>query len=127
MMRQKDFITLEELATALENKFNFNKEVALDVASRVMNYFGFGDTVIDNLLTQDDRRLFYFLQDMGLISTEWDEIFLPSGRGWRIFYWRLNIPKILEYASLKTEEEKEEEIEIYNSLPENVWCRQDAA
>lgn len=126
-MRQKDFITLEELATALENKFNFNKEVALDVASRVMNYFGFGDTVIDNLLTQDDRRLFYFLQDMGLISTEWDEIFLPSGRGWRIFYWRLNIPKILEYASLKTEEEKEEEIEIYNSLPENVWCRQDAA
>lgn len=127
MTGQEDFITLKELATALENKFNFNKEVAIDVARRVMNYFGFGNTVIDNLLTQEDRRLFYFLQDMGLVSTEWDEIFLPSGRSWRIFYWRLNVPKILEYAKSMGKEGKEEEIEIYNSLPENVWCRQDAA
>ena len=38
-------------------------EIADDISYRVLNYFGNGVEIIDNALDQDDRRLFYFLQD----------------------------------------------------------------
>jgi hypothetical protein len=123
-MNHKDFvITPEQLVRALSNKIGLKEDIALDVALRVMDYFGFGDTIIDNALNQEDRRLFYFLQDTGMMRTHWDETFLPSGRNWRIFYWRLNTSKIREYAQME-EETEETEMELYESLPDNAWCRQ---
>lgn len=115
---------MEELVSALMNKIGLKKEVAVDVAQRVLNYFGYGDIIIDNMLNQDDRRLFYFLQDSGLMGTDWDETFLPNGRGWRIFYWRLNLSNIRRYAETEEDKMKEESLQVYDSLPENAWCRE---
>lgn len=107
------------------NKVELTEDVARDVARRVLNYFGFGDLVIDNILDQDDRRLFYFLQDSGILSTEWDEVFLLNGRNWRIFYWRLNVHSIRRWTEAE-DEETEEELGIYDMLPESAWCREEA-
>ncbi|MGD1061547.1 MAG: DUF6015 family protein, partial [Methanomassiliicoccales archaeon] len=82
------------------------------------------DDVIDNLLDQEDRRLFYFLQDLELMKTEWEEIVLPSGRTWRVFYWILNVAHIDEFAI--EVEEKCPEPELYDTLPEDTWSRQEA-
>ena len=108
------------------NRIGLKKEVAIDVARRVLNYFGYGDVIIDNMLNQDDRRLFYFLQDSGFMGTDWDETFLPNGRGWRIFYWRLNHSNIRKYADKEEDEVREETLPLYDSLPETAWCREEA-
>ena len=125
MAARTGIIEIEVLMKALINKIGLKKDVAQDVARRVLNYFGFGTHIIDNLLNQEDRRLFYFLQDSGMLGTDWDETFLPNGRGWRIFYWRLNVHNIKKYAALE-EVEDEEKIQLYDSLPDNAWCREEA-
>ncbi|MCU0861904.1 MAG: hypothetical protein MUE65_06275 [Methanomassiliicoccales archaeon] len=96
-------------------------DAAGELALRVLNYFGFEDEAIDNSLDQEDRRLFYFLQDLGLLKTAWEEAMLPSGRIWRIFYWSLNVESIEEY-SREVETPKEEE-GLYEALPAAVWAR----
>ncbi|MDD1772061.1 MAG: hypothetical protein LUQ09_03990 [Methanomassiliicoccales archaeon] len=97
-----------------------NDTVADEVALRVMNYFGYQDEIIDNALDHDDRRLFYFLQDMKILSTRWEETQLISGRNWRIFYWsfnRYNIEKLLmEDKSVKRQ------VDLYMDLPESAWA-----
>jgi len=119
-------IEMKELIAALENRMGLKHEVALDVARRVLNYFGFGDIIIDNMLNQEDRRLFYFLQDFGFMGTDWDETFLLNGRSWRIFYWRLNMFAIRKYSKAEEEKPREEIIEIYESLPDQAWIREGA-
>jgi len=119
-------IEMKELIAALENRIGLKHEVALDVARRVLNYFGFGDMIIDNMLNQEDRRLFYFLQDSGFMGTDWDETFLLNGRSWRIFYWRLNMFAIRKYSEAEEEKPREEIIEIYESLPDQAWIREGA-
>lgn len=116
-------IDLSLLSKSLQNKIEVREEVAKELALRVLNYFGYSDSIIDNMLNQEDRRLFYFLQDLGILQTHWEEIFLPTtGKAWRIFYWRLNIPKIKEYA--KVPQEEEEELGVYDTLPDRVWSRE---
>ncbi len=105
----------------LEKTAGFSGPVADDVALRVLNYFGYLDEIIDNALDHDDRRLFYFLQDMKILSTRWEETQLASGRNWRIFYWSFNwdnINRILEDKPAKAEP-----VDLYRSLPDSVWCR----
>jgi hypothetical protein len=126
MVRRTGTLEMHEFVDALMNRIGLRKEVAVDVAQRVLNYFGYGDTIIDNMLNQDDRRLFYFLQDSGMMGTDWDETFLPNGRGWRIFYWRLDLPRIRSYLVKEEEDSKEEVLEVYDTLPDNAWCREGA-
>ncbi|MEM2979507.1 MAG: DUF6015 family protein, partial [Methanomassiliicoccales archaeon] len=90
---------------------------------RVLNYFGYGEVVIDNMLDQEDRRLLYFLQDLILIKTDWEETILPNGRSWRIFYWEINTDEILKEAR-KLSEIRDESMNIYDTLPENIWSRE---
>lgn len=105
----------------LEKTAGFSGPVADEVALRVLNYFGYLDEIIDNALDHDDRRLFYFLQDMKILSTRWEETQLVSGRNWRIFYWSFNwdnINRILEHKPARNEPD-----DLYHSLPDSVWCR----
>jgi hypothetical protein len=110
------------LAQAIKNKLEVTEDVADDISYRVLNYFGFDDEIIDNVLDQDDRRMFYFLQDVQILSTHWEEAILPTGRTWRVFYWALNTDRILKYAAPKVEDETIE-LGLYDSLPEGVWSR----
>lgn len=112
------------LSKAFQNRIEVSETMAEELALRVMNYFGYGDSIIDNMLNQEDRRLFYFLQDLGFLQTHWDETLLPAtGKAWRIFYWRLNISNIMEYARVQ-EEEEQEEVGVYDALPDKVWSRE---
>ena len=70
---------------------------------------------------QDDRRLFYFLQDVSLLRTAWEEAILASGRTWRIFYWYLNLDAIEESAN--EVDDPEYEPGLYDALPQDVWSR----
>ncbi|MBC7107594.1 MAG: hypothetical protein H5T41_02195 [Methanomassiliicoccales archaeon] len=113
----------EVLAKVIANKIGVNGQMAKELALRILNYFGYGDLVIDNILDQEDRRLFYFLQDLKLLKTNWEETILPNGRSWRIFYWELNTEEILREAQ-KLTSTKDEIANIYETLPDAVWSRE---
>jgi hypothetical protein len=122
MTLNPNVISFETMAHAIRNRMGVTEDIADDLAFRVLNYFGFEDEIIDNALDQDDRRMFYFLQDVQILGTHWEEALLPTGRTWRIFYWRLNTDKIMQYsAPLKTEPIME--LGLYDSLPQTVWSR----
>jgi hypothetical protein len=109
------------LSKAIMKKIGVKKDAADELAMRILNYFGYGEEVIDNALDQEDRRLFYFLQDVSLLKTAWEEAILPSGRTWRIFYWYLNVESI-EESSDEIEDAKQE-TGLYDALPQGVWSR----
>ena len=122
MSNIRTLVTYETLASAIKNKMEVTEDVADDISIRVLNYFGFHDEIIDNALDQDDRRMFYFLQDVQLLTTRWEEVVLPTGRTWRVFYWGLNVDKIEKYAAQAIEAE-DMELGLYDSLPDGVWSR----
>ncbi|HEV2429713.1 MAG TPA: DUF6015 family protein, partial [Thermoplasmata archaeon] len=48
-------------------------EDARSIAAHVLNFFGFNERIIDNVLEPDDRDTFYMLEDTGILETERDE------------------------------------------------------
>jgi hypothetical protein len=123
MTRRFDTERHAALSKAITNRIGVKQDAADDLAMRVLNYFGYGEEVIDNSLDQEDRRLFYFLQDVSLLKTAWEEAILQSGRTWRIFYWYLNVENIEEY-SVEEDVPKHEE-GLYDALPQGVWSREE--
>ena len=120
-------ITVDVLARAIQNglsrpKRKLSLEEAKMTAEHILNFFGYGDRIIDNMLEPEDRDTFYLLEDLGLLRTEREETTLWDGREWRIHYWLLNKERIFSLA-YKTEEEEREESEenIYDELPEDIW------
>lgn len=125
MSRESTVISFDLLSRAIFNKMGVTKDISDEIALRVLNYFGYEKEIIDNVLDQDDRRMFYFLQDVELLGTHWEEVILPNGRMWRVFYWSLNVPKIRNFARPQ-HDGAAVELGIYDSLPEDVWSRQTA-
>ncbi len=111
------------LSKVIVGSVGMNESAAEELALRMLNYFGYEEEVIDNMLDQEDRRLFYFLQDLKLLKTHWEEAVLPSGRTWRIFYWKLNADHICREVR-KLEENVDEIVSLYETLPENAWSRE---
>ena len=73
-------------------------EDARSIAAHVLNFFGFNERIIDNVLEPDDRDTFYMLEDTGILETERDETTLYDGREWRIHYWMFRKDRIFELA-----------------------------
>jgi DNA-binding transcriptional ArsR family regulator len=75
-------ITVEELTTAIKNSID-NKgmleEQANDLAQRVLNFFGYSDRIIDNVLEPEDRDAFYMLEDAGILTTEREDTTAGNG------------------------------------------------
>jgi hypothetical protein len=111
------------LSRAIIKRIGVKNDAADDLAIRVLNYFGYGEEVIDNALDQEDRRLFYFLQDVSLLKTAWEEAILANGLTWRIFYWYLNVENIEEFS--KEEDAPKIEEGLYEALPQGVWAREE--
>jgi hypothetical protein len=112
-------------------------EDAQAIASHILNFFGFNERIIDNILEPDDRDVFYMLEDCGLLETERDETTLYDGREWRIHYWSIRRDRVMRLA---TEEAKVMEDErarttahemtgyvsaqtIYHELGDEVWVQ----
>ena len=98
----------------------------------IMDYFGFDDCIIDNLLDQNDRKIFYMLQKKGILTTKKMETALHDGRPWRIYYWHLNKRMIYSYLrevnqgetiipNGKDMPQKSEHKTIYNYLSDDIW------
>ena len=123
-------VTIDFLARAIQNGLSrprrrLSLEEAKMTAEHVLNFFGYGDRIIDNMLEPEDRDTFYILEDLGILKTEREETTLWDGREWRIHYWLLNKERIYELVHYKEEEsKKEEDIEdIYTELPDELWMR----
>ena len=86
-MNEDSIVTVEELTQAIRNSPDnkgIPEEEAYDIARHVLNFFGYSDRIIDNVLEPEDRDMFYMLEDATILTTEREETTLYDGREWRI-------------------------------------------
>ena len=122
-------ITVDDLTVALENSIDsdmkLEHEEAFDLAQHVLNFFGYSNRIIDNVLEPEDRDAFYMLEDSGVLTTEREEITLYDGREWRIHYWLFKNEKIQDLINniKPVQEEVVEETDLYKELPREAWIK----
>ncbi len=119
-------LKVRDLTTAIKNSIDergMKTSAAQMMAEHVLNFFGFNDRIIDNILEQEDRDVFYMLEDAGLLTTEREETTLYDGREWRIHYWLFEKDKICELIEPSTceEDDAEDSEDVYDEVPEGVW------
>jgi hypothetical protein len=120
-------VTVDDLTLAIKNSINnsmgMEDEQAYSLAHHVLNFFGYSDRIIDNILEPEDRDAFYMLEDAGILTTEREETTLYDGREWRIHYWLFRKEKIGELMgrarASSTDTEGEES--VYRDLPDDIW------
>lgn len=127
--KQSEFVTLtvNDLTKAIRNSIDrkgMPEDEARQMAQHVMNFFGYSERIIDNILEPEDRDAFYMLEDSGLLTTEREETTLYDGREWRIHYWLFKKEKILQLAGKGGDRDGKDDEDIrsiYEEIPENVW------
>ena len=125
----KHFTNIYKLSSAISKGLSLqnrrmSSDEAIDAAEHLINFFGYNDRVIDNMLEPEDRDAFYTMEDIGVLQTEREETTLYDGREWRIHYWILNVNKIEVLSKFKVEEklvEESEDFQIYDQMPEDFW------
>jgi hypothetical protein len=91
-----------------------------------MNFFGYSERIIDNVLEPEDRDAFYMLEDAGILTTEREETTLYDGREWRIHYWifrKERIAELLRGAS-GSGAITGDGADVYNDIPQEIWSRE---
>ena len=120
-------VTVEDLTKAIMNSPNnrgLPEEAARDTAKHVLNFFGYSDRIIDNVLEPEDRDTFYMLEDATILTTEREETTLYDGREWRINYWLFRKDKIYKLMSDEGKSESDDsEKTFYDDVPEDAWSR----
>jgi hypothetical protein len=122
-------VTYDDLVAALAKilgKRGMGEDEIKKLAIYLLNFFGYSDYIIDNILHTEDRDVFYMLEEEGLLTTEREEIYILKGKVWRIHYWMLRKRKILELARAEEvvkKEKKESEYSVYDDVPEDLWSR----
>lgn len=127
--KKSEFVTLtvDDLTKAIRNSIDrrgMPEDEARQMAQHVMNFFGYSERIIDNILEPEDRDAFYMLEDSGLLTTEREETTLYDGREWRIHYWLFKKEKILQMAGTSnpwSDLEDDEASSVYEEIPDNVW------
>ncbi len=119
-------LTIDQLTGAIKNSVDgrsMEESAARMMAEHVMNFFGYSERIIDNILEQEDRDVFYMLEDAGLLTTEREETTLYDGREWRIHYWLFRKEKIRELIEQqkKSESVEEKKNSVYDDIPDGVW------
>ncbi len=126
---KRNFTNIGELSNAiskglsLQNK-RMSFEESFSAAEHLINFFGYSDRVIDNMLEPEDRDAFYTMEDIGVLQTEREETTLFDGREWRIHYWIFNIERIIELSKLQInygDIETEEQFSVYEDIPDEFW------
>ena len=122
-------IKVDDLAKAIKNSIRrneLNEEDARLMAEHVLNFFGYNERIIDNILEPEDRDAFYILEDSGLLTTEREETTLYDGREWRIHYWLFRKDRIVELAGTRRHAggaAMAGEPSIYDEIPDDIWSR----
>ncbi|GEM_PF-2483304 len=116
----------EELAKAMKyqtRELDKDYEEFKNLAETVMNFFGFGERIIDNVLDSEERDIFYMFEDAGILKTEREEVSLWNGKNWRINYWVLNKDKIYEsvdkFEEDKQKKEEMEEVNVFGDMDDS--------
>ncbi|MCL2711653.1 MAG: hypothetical protein FWD37_00015 [Methanomassiliicoccaceae archaeon] len=126
-MTAKVTLTVEDLTSAIQNSIEnkgMDEEQAYSLAQHILNFFGYSDRIIDNILEPEDRDAFYMLEDTGILTTEREETTLYDGREWRIHYWLFRRERIAELMN-SADPKKAEEVSdsVYDDLDEDIWKR----
>ena len=121
-------LTVDDLTLAIKNSIEnqgMESDQAYALALHVLNFFGYSDRIIDNILEPEDRDAFYMLEDTGILTTEREETTLYDGRDWRIHYWLFKRERISELMESADKEEKAAEVidSVYDELPDDIWSR----
>ena len=118
-------VTVDDLTRAIKNSIDrtgMPEDQARLMATHVLNFFGYSERIIDNVLEPEDRDAFYMLEDSGILTTEREETTLYDGREWRIHYWMFKKDKIAELSEAqKAKEEASRDSSVYDRLIEDVW------
>jgi len=127
--RQISTLTVEHLAHAIRNsidKEGMPEEESLSMARHVMNFFGYSERIIDNVLEPEDRDAFYMLEDAGILTTEREETTLYDGREWRIHYWIFRKERIAELLRGVSGSGAiaGDGADVYNDIPQEIWSRE---
>ena len=127
-MADERIVTVEDLTKAIMNSPNnrgLREDAARDIARHVLNFFGYSDRIIDNILEPEDRDAFYMMEDAGILTTEREETTLYDGREWRIHYWLFRhdkIDKLLKEGEGQDRSAPKPDFD-YADLPEDAWSR----
>ena len=121
-------ITVDDLTLAIEHSIDsdmkLEHEEAFDLAQHVLNFFGYSNRIIDNVLEPEDRDMFYMLEDATILTTEREETTLYDGREWRINYWLFRKDKIAQLMSGDSNSKNSEQEEtVYDDIPLDAWDR----
>jgi len=118
-------LTVDDLTRAIKNSIDragMKEDEARSMAQHVLNFFGYSERIIDNVLEPEDRDAFYMLEDSGILTTEREETTLYDGREWRIHYWMFRKERIAELVRAQKEKEaREMESSVYDAVPEDLW------
>jgi len=125
-------LTVDELTMAIRTSIDSDgmpEDQARAMAQHVMNFFGYSERIIDNVLEPEDRDAFYMLEDTGILTTEREETTLYDGREWRIHYWLFRKERIFELingngqaaAGLSGADS------VYDEVPDEAWQRPQGA
>ncbi len=122
-------LTVEHLTKAIKNsidKQGMPEEEARAMAQHVMNFFGYSERIIDNVLEPEDRDAFYMLEDAGILMTEREETTLYDGREWRIHYWMFRKERIHELITGRKPGELVDGANqnVYDEIPDDIWSRE---
>lgn len=125
-----EIVTLPLLTRAIMNSPNnrgMTEEEAGILAHHVLNFFGYTDRIIDNVLEQEDRDPFYMLEDAEILRNEFETTSLYDGREWRVNYWLFRHDTIERLAASeatgKNRKSKGEDYFDYNDIPDDVWSQ----
>src|SRR2546427_690239 len=118
-------LTVDDLTRAIKNSIDrtgMKEEEARAMAQHVLNFFGYSERIIDNVLEPEDRDAFYMLEDSGILTTEREETTLYDGREWRIHYWMFRKEGVAERSEAqKGKEELARAGSVYDDVPEDTW------
>lgn len=119
-------LTVKDLTRAIRNSIDrqgMKEDEARSMAQHILNFFGYAERIIDNVLEPDDRDAFYMLEDSGILTTEREETTLYDGREWRIHYWLFRKGRIFELANATPplEDTIPDSNSVYADMPEDLW------
>ena len=122
-------LSLDDLTLAIRNgidKEGMPDEQAKEMAQHILNFFGYSERIIDNILEPEDRDAFYMLEDTGILTTEREETTLYDGREWRIHYWLFRKERINELIDgcAHVIDGVEGTGSVYDELDEDMWHHQ---
>ena len=119
-------VTLNDLSQAIAMRLHIDMEQAKKLAHIVIDFFGYEDRIVDNVLNPEERRLFYILESLGILRTDRERTILYNGNEWRTHYWQLEKKSILHDSNRKhlkkrVDREREAYETLYANVPKDMW------